>query len=128
MVIGEGGSGGALALAVADTVWMLENAYYSVVSPEGCASILWKDSAKAAEAAQALKPDAQSLYELGIIEKIVPEPEDFSDATEKQKFFQALQKDLSDEIRLLQSKQTDELLSERYEKFRKVGAYDRNHH
>lgn len=128
MVIGEGGSGGALALAVADTVWMLENAYYSVVSPEGCASILWKDSAKAAEAAQALKPDAQSLYELGIIERVVSEPEDFSDATEKQKFFQALQKDLSDEIRLLQSKQTDELLSERYEKFRKVGAYDRNHH
>ncbi|MBS5724825.1 MAG: acetyl-CoA carboxylase carboxyltransferase subunit alpha [Clostridiales bacterium] len=128
MVIGEGGSGGALALAVADTVWMLENAYYSVVSPEGCASILWKDSAKAAEAAQALKPDAQSLYDLGIIERVVPEPEDFSDATEKQTFFQALQKDLSDEICLLQSKQTDELLSERYEKFRKVGAYDRNHH
>lgn len=128
MVIGEGGSGGALALAVADTVWMLENAYYSVVSPEGCASILWKDSAKAGEAAQALKPDAQSLYDLGIIERVVPEPEDFSDAIEKQKFFQALQKDLSDEIRLLQSKQTDELLTERYEKFRKVGAYDRNHH
>lgn len=128
MVIGEGGSGGALALAVADAVWMLENAYYSVVSPEGCASILWKDPAKSGEAAQALKPDAENLYDLGIIEKIVSEPEDFSASTEKNAFFHTLLKDLADEIRLLQGIQTDILLAERYEKFRKVGAYDRYHH
>lgn len=128
MVIGEGGSGGALALAVADAVWMLENAYYSVVSPEGCASILWKDSAKAAEAAQALRPDAQSLYELGIIEKIIPEPEDFSQEDAKKTFFHSLQEDLSKEICRLQKENLDVLLAARYEKFRKVGAYDRNHH
>jgi acetyl-CoA carboxylase carboxyl transferase subunit alpha len=128
VVIGEGGSGGALGLAVADTVWMLENAYYSVVSPEGCASILWKDAAKASEAAQALKPDAESLYGLGIIEKIIPEPKDFSVDTEKDTFFHSLQAELTDEVRTLQSKQTDILLAHRYEKFRKVGAYDRNHH
>ena len=128
IIIGEGGSGGALALAVADAVWMLENAYYSVVSPEGCASILWKDPAKADEAAQALKPDAGNLYELGIIEKIIAEPEDFSADAEKNLFFHTLQKDLADAIRPLQGMQTDTLLTERYDKFRKVGAYDRNHH
>ncbi len=128
MIIGEGGSGGALALAIADTVWMLENAYYSVVSPEGCASILWKDPAKAGEAAQALKPDAQNLYDLGIIEKIIAEPEDFSADVEKSAFFHALQKELTDEIGVLQGMQTDMLLAGRYEKFRKVGAYDWNHH
>ena len=71
--IGEGGSGGALALAVADEVWMLENAVYSVISPEGCASILWKDPTKMQEAAESLKLTADDLLRLGVIERIIPE-------------------------------------------------------
>lgn len=74
IVIGEGGSGGALALAVADRVWMLENAIYSILSPEGFASILYKDATKAKEAAEIMKLTAQDLYELGIIEEIIQEP------------------------------------------------------
>jgi acetyl-CoA carboxylase carboxyl transferase subunit alpha len=73
-VIGEGGSGGALALAVADRVLMQENATYSVISPEGCAAILWRDAAFAEQAAEALKPTASQLLELGVIERVVPEP------------------------------------------------------
>lgn len=72
ILIGEGGSGGALALAVADQVWMMENSVYSVISPEGCASILWKDSTKTAQAAECLKLTAEDLLEFGVIEKIVP--------------------------------------------------------
>jgi len=72
ILIGEGGSGGALALAVADQVWMMENSVYSVISPEGCASILWKDSTKNAQAAQCLKLTAEDLLVLGVIEKIIP--------------------------------------------------------
>ncbi len=75
LVVGEGGSGGALALAVGDEVWMMENAIYSVISPEGFASILWKDSKRAKEAAQVMKLTAQDLKRLGIIEKIIDEPE-----------------------------------------------------
>ena len=78
IVIGEGGSGGALAMAVADEVWMLENAVYSVLSPEGFASILWKDSKRASEAAEVMKLTAGDLKELGVIERIIPEPEDFT--------------------------------------------------
>ena len=74
IVIGEGGSGGALALAVSDEVWMLENSVYSVISPEGCASILWKDSSKAADAAEALRLTAQDLFDLGVIERIIRQP------------------------------------------------------
>ena len=74
VLIGEGGSGGALALAVSDEVWMLENSVYSVISPEGCASILWKDSSKAADAAEALRLTAQDLFDLGVIERIIRQP------------------------------------------------------
>ena len=75
IVIGEGGSGGALAMAVANEVWMMENAIYSVLSPEGFASILWKDSKRAGEAAGVMKITARELYELGIIERVIPEEE-----------------------------------------------------
>ena len=75
IVIGEGGSGGALAMAVANEVWMMENAVYSVLSPEGFASILWKDSKRADEAARVMKMTAKELKELGIIERVIPEPE-----------------------------------------------------
>ena len=77
ILIGEGGSGGALALAVADEVWMLENAVYSVISPEGCASILWKDTSKTKEAAECLKLTAEHLMEFGVIEAIIPESKGF---------------------------------------------------
>src|SRR5205085_9127003 len=73
-VIGEGGSGGALGIGVADRVLILENAYYSVISPEGCAAILWKDRAAASKAAEALKITARDLHELGLVDEIVPEP------------------------------------------------------
>ena len=76
VMIGEGGSGGALALAVADEVWMLENAYYSVITPESCASILFKDPKRAPEAAEHLKLTAADLNKMGIVEKVVEEPED----------------------------------------------------
>lgn len=79
VVIGEGGSGGALAMAVADEVWMLENSIYSVLSPEGFASILWKDSKRASEAAEVMKLTAEDLKRLGIIEQVIPEPDNFNE-------------------------------------------------
>ena len=117
LLIGEGGSGGALALAVADQVWMLENAIYSVISPEGCASILWKDSKKMQEAARYLKLTAQDLLELGVVEQVIAESssKDFSSvyntvkAMLYQQFTEALQKP------------TEVLLAERYQRFRRIG-------
>lgn len=117
IVIGEGGSGGALALSVADEIWMLENAVYSVISPEGCASILWKDSAKAADAAECLKITAQDLYEFGIAERVIEEPESFAD------IYPILEDQLYIKLKELQSKKIDELLKQRYEKFRKIGDF-----
>ena len=78
ILVGEGGSGGALALAVADQVWILENAVYSVISPEGCASILWKDAKKVKDAAECLRLTAQDMEELGVVEKVIPEEKDFA--------------------------------------------------
>ena len=89
LMIGEGGSGGALALAVADRVWMLENAYYSVISPESCASILFKDPARAPEAAEHLRLTADDLLSMGIIERKVAEPADFTDEAEREAFMSA---------------------------------------
>lgn len=115
ILIGEGGSGGALALAVADRVWMLQNAVYSVISPEGCASILWKDSSKAMEAAQSLKLTANDAKSLGVIERILSEND-----IGKKEFY--------DRIRSLLSKELDELSSDpdlaagRYDRFRAIGA------
>lgn len=117
VVVGEGGSGGALALGVCDTAVMLENSVYSVISPEGCASILWKDSSKAAEAADVLKLTAFDLYKFNIIEKIIDE---------KNKSAEEICADLktyiSDEIKAKQKLSVNELLAKRYEKFRKIGA------
>lgn len=117
VVVGEGGSGGALALGVCDTAVMLENSVYSVISPEGCASILWKDSSKAAKAADVLKLTAFDLYKFNIIEKIIDE---------KNKSAEEICADLktyiSDEIKAKQKLSVNELLAKRYEKFRKIGA------
>lgn len=121
LMIGEGGSGGALALAVADRVWMLSNAYYSVISPESCASILFKDPSRAPEAAEHLKLTAQDLLQLEVIEKIVEEPKDFTDAKQRAKFFSSLQGSLYKEFRRLRRTDPGRLVSERYEKYRKIG-------
>ena len=116
ILIGEGGSGGALALAVADEVWMLENAVYSVISPEGCASILWKDSSKVEKAAECLKITARDLKKLGVIEKIIAEPDKVSN------FYDELGKLIGEEIEKTKSLSVDEMLAKRYEKFRKIGS------
>ena len=113
-LIGEGGSGGALALSVADRVWMLENAVYSVISPEGCASILWKDAGKADEAAQRLKLTAWDALRLGIIEKVIPEKELGQPA-----FYSLLADRLEKELRLLMAK--EDRLQRRYDRFRALG-------
>ncbi|MDL2218400.1 acetyl-CoA carboxylase carboxyltransferase subunit alpha [Christensenellaceae bacterium OttesenSCG-928-M15] len=119
IVIGEGGSGGALALAVADRVWMLENAVYSVLSPEGAASIIWKDASKVEEASDALKMTAQDLLEFEIIERIFKEKgEDFTPV------YEALRTALDETLNELVNLDTETLLRERYEKFRKIGRMD----
>ena len=115
VLIGEGGSGGALALAVADRVWMLENAVYSVISPEGCASILWKDAKKAEEAAASLKLTAQDALSFGIIERIIPETD-----IGKQPFYDRIGQELSEE--LIQLSGDPDLIQKRYDRFRKLGV------
>lgn len=114
LLIGEGGSGGALALSVADRVWMLENAVYSVISPEGCASILWKDAGKADEAAQRLRLTARDALELGIIEKVLPERELGQPA-----FYSLLADRLEKELHQLMGQ--PDLLQRRYDRFRAFG-------
>lgn len=119
--VGEGGSGGALALGVADEVWMLENAYYSVVSPEACASILFKDSSRVAEAAEHLHLFANNLYDLKIIERIIEEPADFTDEEAVAKMMENIKELLIAKLPELEAKKN--LLDDRYEKFRKIGRY-----
>ncbi len=116
--IGEGGSGGALGLAVADEVWMLENAVYSVISPEGCASILWKDSSKVREAANCLKLTAQDLFSLGVIERILEEP----DGNNFETIYETLKTELYAKITENQKLPVQELLDRRYNRFRKIGV------
>ncbi|MFH1512969.1 MAG: acetyl-CoA carboxylase carboxyltransferase subunit alpha [Bacillota bacterium] len=119
ILIGEGGSGGALALGVADRVWMLENSVYSVISPEGAASIVWKDAGKAAEASEALKLTAQDLHAFGIVERVFSEENgDF------EKVYQALRAALIDELKTLSAMKSAELTKERYQRFRKIGGSD----
>lgn len=124
IVIGEGGSGGALALAVADEVWMLSNAYYSVVSPESCANILWKDTRMADKAADALKLTSEDLLQMSIIEKIVKEPASYRVDVQNIRFYESLGEELYQKLQdLLRIKEND-LLSTRYEKYRKIGRMD----
>ena len=122
IVIGEGGSGGALALAVTDRVWMLEHSVYAVLSPEGFASILWKDPKRAKEAADVMKITAEDLLELNIVEKVIKEADggcqnDFGFTAN------LLRGKLINEINILKEKDLDTLLAERYERFRKFGEF-----
>jgi acetyl-CoA carboxylase carboxyl transferase subunit alpha len=121
-VIGEGGSGGALGIGVADRVLILENAYYSVISPEGCAAILWKDRAAASKAAEALKITAKHLFELGLVDEIVPEPlggAHNDPAAMARTLKNHLLKHLEEILRLSPSKRLDQ----RYAKFRAYGHF-----
>ncbi len=121
-VTGEGGSGGALAVAVGDKVNMLENAIYSVISPEGCASIMWRDAAKAELAARALKITAPDLLELGLIDEIVPEPEGGAHL-DHEAAAQLLEPVLVRSLEELTRLPVPELLERRYEKFRRMGQF-----
>ena len=113
VLIGEGGSGGALALAVADRVWILENAVYSVISPEGCASILWKDSKKVKDAADCLRLTAQDMMELGVVEQVIPEEKEVSQT------YAHIQEELEATLEQLSALPVEELLEQRYQRFRK---------
>ena len=115
ILVGEGGSGGALALAVADRVWMLQNALYSVISPEGCASILWKDSSKAETAAAYLKMTAEDAKALGVIEKILSERD-----IGKKEFYDRIRALLTDQLAELS--QDPDLVGKRYDRFRRIGT------
>ncbi|SHE73445.1 acetyl-CoA carboxylase carboxyltransferase subunit alpha [Alkalibacter saccharofermentans] len=122
VVIGEGGSGGALALSVGDQIWMMEYAIYSILSPEGFASILWKDSAKAKEAAELMKLTSFDLFNLNIADKIVPEPS--GGVTMKGPYLECMQylKDLLvSEVRSLKAMPVKNLLKKRYQKYRNIG-------
>ncbi len=121
VVIGEGGSGGALAIGVADRVLMMENAWYSVISPEACAAILWRDDkSKIPEAAEALRLDAKSALEMGIIDGIVPEPEGGAHR-DVQGAAARLKESLSGALAALAGRAPGDLVAERYEKFRRMG-------
>lgn len=116
ILIGEGGSGGALALAVADQVWMLENAVYSVISPEGCASILWKDADRAAEAAESLRLTALDAKELGVVEQVISER-----GGDLNKVCAGLEAELYALLSELKDRPVDALLEARYQRFRRLG-------
>jgi len=125
VVIGEGGSGGALGIGVADRVLILENAYYSVISPEGCAAILWKDRAAAAKAAEALKITAKDLLELSLVDEIISEPlggaHNDPDATAA-----TLKQSLLKHLKQLLKLSPNDRLKQRYDKFRSYGHYLEN--
>jgi acetyl-CoA carboxylase carboxyl transferase subunit alpha len=121
-VIGEGGSGGAIATALADKVLMQENAIYTVISPEGCAAILWRDASEAKKAAAAFKPDAVHCLELGVIDGIVPEPEGGAH-TDPDEAASLLGESLQEALEELESLSADDLKRRRRAKFRSLGVY-----
>jgi acetyl-CoA carboxylase carboxyl transferase subunit alpha len=120
-VIGEGGSGGALGIGIADRVCVLENAYYSVISPEGCAAILWKEGSRAPDAAAVLKLTAQDLLKMGIIEEIIPEPLGGAHR-DPETMGKTLKKSIQRNLKDLSAVSTEVLLRARYKKFRDIGA------
>ena len=117
VVIGEGSSGGALAISIGNKILMLENAIYSILSPEGYASILWKDSSKAKEAAEKMKLTAKDLYDFKIVDKIIKENEDF------EKTAKSLKSEIKKELKDLKVLSKKDLVESRYQKFRKIGEF-----
>lgn len=124
-VIGEGGSGGAIGIGVADRVCILQNAYYSVISPEGCASILWRNSVKAPEAANALKLTANHLLKFGIVDEVVPEPMGGAHR-DPEETAASLKKTILKHLKKLVGLSSKELLEQRYHKFRQIGVFVEN--
>ena len=122
-IIGEGGSGGALAIGVGDCTVMLEHSTYSVISPEGCASILWKDPSKAKDAAEQLGLTAKRLLGLNLVDKVVREPTGGAHRNPQQ-IATRLKAVLLNELDVLEAKTTEELLQSRYERLRNYGAYE----
>jgi acetyl-CoA carboxylase carboxyl transferase subunit alpha len=122
IVIGEGGSGGALGIGVADRICVLENAYYSVISPEGCAAILWKSASKAPQAAEVLKLTAQGLLRLGIIDEVVPEPLGGAHR-DPEKMGATLKITIQKHLKELLALSRSDLLKTRYQKFRNIGRF-----
>jgi acetyl-CoA carboxylase carboxyl transferase subunit alpha len=122
IVIGEGGSGGALGIGVGDRICILENAYYSVISPEGCAAILWKERKKAPEAAQALRLTAKDLLNLGVVDEVIPEPLGGAHRN-PQEAAQNVKEAIVRHLKELKQLPIDELVELRYEKFRKIGVF-----
>ena len=123
IVIGEGSSGGALALGLGNKVLMLENAIYSILSPEGYASILWKDSSRAKEAAEKMKLTAKDLYEMKIIDKVIKEPE----GDLKESFLEvskSLKEEIKSTIKEMKNMSEEEIVEDRYQKFRNMGEYE----
>jgi acetyl-CoA carboxylase carboxyl transferase subunit alpha len=123
VITGEGGSGGALGIGVGDRILMLEHAYYSVISPEGCASILWKNAAAAPQAVEALKITAQDLLELQVIDEIIPEPLGGAHHDPEQTA-RSIKEALLRHLTPLLDYPGERLLAERYEKYRKVGVFE----
>ena len=122
-VIGEGSSGGALAIGVANKVFMLENAIYSILSPEGYSSILWKDPSRYKEAAEKMKLTAKDLYELNIIDKIIPEKNEISEENFS-KTSEILKKEIIKEIKKTNKMTSEQILEERYKKFRNITSFN----
>ncbi len=120
IVIGEGSSGGALAIGVANKVFMLENAIYSILSPEGFSSILWKDSTRYKEAAEKMRLTARDLYELKVIDKIIKEPNNDESNT---KVSQSLKKEIKSVISAMQNMSQEDIIEDRYLKFRNMGEF-----
>lgn len=123
IVIGEGGSGGALGIGVADRVLMLENAYYSVISPEGCAAILWKHRKHAPEAAEALKLCAPDLVKMGLVDGVIPEPAGGAHCDPEQAA-DNIRATIEKELQILSKTPIEKLLTSRYEKFRRMGVFE----
>lgn len=122
IVVGEGSSGGALAIGVANKVFMLENAIYSILSPEGYSTILWKDSSKYKEAAEKMKLTAKDLYDLKVIDKIIKEP-NVDEEEGFKKVAESLKKEIINTINELNKLDTEQIVENRYEKFRNMGEY-----
>jgi acetyl-CoA carboxylase carboxyl transferase subunit alpha len=122
IVIGEGTSGGALAIGVANKVIMLENAIYSILSPEGYSSILWKDSSRYKEAAEKMKLTAKDLYELKVIDKIIKEPEGDIEETFI-KIVRNLQQEIINNTKEIKNIKPEEIVEQRYQKFRNMGEF-----
>jgi len=123
VVIGEGGSGGALGIGIGDFVAMLQFSYYSVISPEGCAGILWKQSKHADKAARALKFTSSDLLKFGVIDEVIPEPLGAAHRDHRQ-MAATLKSTIARQLRILSGLPTDELLARRYAKFRRIGAFE----